>query len=259
MKKQDNKSTLTGLLLIGIIFVAYSIFFPPIPEEKPNTDEPNQTEDITNEGITIPESTSEDNLPKENGTKDIIDTTKIVTEKFYTLENNKIKLVFTNKGGEIKSAIIKDFYTYDEYKKNLDDNTHESQDIEIFNNQDSKFEIFDDRNIFTNEFFDIQEKSDQSITFKWKKNGVFIEYTYTLNKEEENFVDLTINSEGITHPELVWTIAVPETEKSKTNQELGTGFYYQEEHSKDVSWIFDNEEFERNDFERISILILHMQ
>ena len=249
MNKKDNKSTLTGLVLIGIIFVAYSIFFPYTDEEKPNTYESNQTEGITNEGITIPENTSEDNLPKENNTEYIIDSIKIVTEEFYTLENDKIKIVFTNKGGEIKSAIIKDFYTYDEYKKNLDDNTHESQYIEIFNNQDSKFEISDDRNIFTNEFFDIQEKSDQSITFKWKKNGVFIEYTYTLNKEEENFVDLTINTEGISNPELVWTIAAPETEKSKTNQELGTGFYYQEKHSKDVDYTWDNDEFEINEFE----------
>ena len=38
MIKQDNKSTLTGLVLIGIIFVAYSIFFPYTPEETPNSE-----------------------------------------------------------------------------------------------------------------------------------------------------------------------------------------------------------------------------
>ena len=245
MQKQDNKSALTGLVLIGIIFVAYSIFFPYTPEETPNKEEPNQTKDITNEGITIPENTSEDNLPKENSTKDIIDSTKIVTEEFYTLENDKIKLVFTNKGGEIKSAIIKGFYTYDEYKKNPE----ERKDIEIFNNQDSKFEISADRNVSTNEFFSVQ-KTDKFIIFKKDyEKGVFIEYIYTLNGEEENFVDLTINTEGISNPELIWTIAAPETEKSKTNQELGTGFYYQEEHSKDVDYTWDNDEFEINEFE----------
>ena len=244
MQKQDNKSTLTGLVLIGIIFVAYSIFFPYTPEETPNKEEPNQTKDITNEGITIPENTSEDNLPKENSTKDIIDSTKIVTEEFYTLENDKIKLVFTNKGGEIKSAIIKGFYTYDEYKKNPE----ERKDIEIFNNQDSKFEISADRNVSTNEFFSVQ-KTDKSIIFKkYYEKGSFIEYTYTLNDKEENFVDLTINTEGISNPELEWTIAAPETEKSKTNQELGTGFYYQEEYSRDVDYTFDNQKFESNNF-----------
>ena len=46
MQKQDNKSTLTGLVLIGIIFVAYSIFFPFTPEETASSEELNTTEDV---------------------------------------------------------------------------------------------------------------------------------------------------------------------------------------------------------------------
>ena len=247
MQKQDNKSTLTGLVLIGIIFVAYSIFFPYTPEE---TTDPLAADTKKVEIKTEEENIPKDDNPDENNTKFIIDSTETKKldnqdEKIYTLENDKIKLLFTNKGGEIKSAIIKGFYTYDEYKKNPE----ERKDIEIFNNQDSKFEISAYRNISTNEFFSVQ-KTDKTITFKKDyEKGVFIEYIYTLNGEEENFVDLTINTEGISNPELIWTIAAPETEKSKTNQELGTGFYYQEEHSKDVDYTWDNDEFEINEFE----------
>ncbi|MDG1718667.1 MAG: membrane protein insertase YidC [Flavobacteriales bacterium] len=247
MQKQDNKSTLTGLVLIGIIFVAYSIFFPYTPEE---TTDPLAADTKKVEIKTEEETIPKDDNPDENNTKFIIDSTETKKldnqdEKIYTLENDKIKLLFTNKGGEIKSAIIKGFYTYDEYKKNPE----ERKDIEIFNNQDSKFEISAYRNISTNEFFSVQ-KTDKTITFKKDyEKGVFIEYIYTLNGEEENFVDLTINTEGISNPELIWTIAAPETEKSKTNQELGTGFYYQEEHSKDVDYTWDNDEFEINEFE----------
>ena len=247
MQKQDNKSTLTGLVLIGIIFVAYSIFFPYTPEE---TTDPLVADTKKVEIKTEEETNPKDDNPDEDNTKVIIDSTETKKldnqdEKTYTLENDKIKLIFTNKGGEIKSAIIKGFYTYDEYKKNPE----ERKDIEIFNNQDSKFEISADRNVPTNEFFSVQ-KTDKSIIFKKDyEKGVFIEYIYTLNGEEENFVDLTINTEGISNPELIWTIAAPETEKSKTNQELGTGFYYQEEHSKDVDYTWDNDEFEINEFE----------
>ena len=46
MQKQDNKSTLTGLVLIGIIFVAYSIFFPFTPEETASSEESNTTENV---------------------------------------------------------------------------------------------------------------------------------------------------------------------------------------------------------------------
>ena len=247
MQKQDNKSTLTGLVLIGIIFVAYSIFFPYTPEE---TTDPLVADTKKVEIKTEEETNPKDDNPDEDNTEVIIDSTETKKldnqdEKTYTLENDKIKLIFTNKGGEIKSAIIKGFYTYDEYKKNPE----ERKDIEIFNNQDSKFEISADRNVSTNEFFSVQ-KTDKSIIFKKDyEKGVFIEYIYTLNGEEENFVDLTINTEGISNPELIWTIAAPETEKSKTNQELGTGFYYQEEHSKDVDYTWDNDEFEINEFE----------
>ena len=49
--------------------------------------------------------------------------------------------------------MIKGYYSYQEYKKNLDDETYKSKDIEIFKNKDSRFEIIGDRNINTNEFF----------------------------------------------------------------------------------------------------------
>lgn len=173
---------------------------------------------------------------------------KIESEKFYTLENDKIKLKFTNKGGEISSAVIKGFYSYEEYKKNIEDETYTSKDIEIFNNKDSKFEITGDRNINTNEFFFVDEGSN-SITFtkKYDSNS-HIKYTYSLQENDSYFIDFSIESEGVNNPELIWTIAAPETEKSKTNQEQYTGFYYQEDYSKDVDYTWDNDKYEINEF-----------
>ena len=173
---------------------------------------------------------------------------KIGSEKFYTLENDKIKLEFTNKGGEISSAVIKGFYSYEEYKKNLEDETYTSKDFEIFNNKDSKFEITGDRNINTNEFFFVEEESN-SITFtKNYDSKSYIKYTYSLQENDSYFIDFSIESEGVSNPELIWTIAAPETEKSKTNQEQYTGFYYQENYSKDVDYTWDNDKYEINEF-----------
>ena len=91
-------------------------------------------------------------------------------------------------------------------------------------------------------------ESNNSITFRKDfDSDNFIEYIYTLN-EASNFVDFTINTEGITNPELVWTIATPHTEKSKNNQEQYTGFYYQEEYSKEVDYTWDNDGFEINEY-----------
>jgi len=236
--KQNDKSSFTGLILMAAILIIFNVFVFNNTEEQIK-EEKNKTE--------ISEITSET-----EGIQDLkevkIDSSNVVLEEFYILENNKIKLEFTNKGGEVKSAVIKGYYSYNEYKKNLDDNTYLSEDIEIFNNIDSKFGITADRGVSTNELFST-ETGNNSITFRKNfDNRSFIEYTYSLNEEDPYFVDFIINSEGISNPELLWTIAAPVTEKSEINQEQYTGFYYQEDYTKDVDYTWDNDEFEINEF-----------
>ena len=238
--KQNDKSSFTGLILMAAILIIFNVFVFNNAEE---ISENENTETIHNSenSNTVTETTIS------NSTKESIETTETLVEQDYILENDKIKLIFSNKKGEIKSAIVKGFYTYDEYRKNLDDNSYQSKDVEIFNNKNSDFTITADRGISTNEFFSVSENNN-SITFrKDYENNAFIEYTYTL-EENTNFADFTINSEGINNPELVWTIATPQTEKSKDNQKEYTGFYYQESYSKDVDYTWDNDEFEVNAF-----------
>ena len=238
--KQNDKSSFTGLILMAAILIIFNVFVFNNAEE---ISENENTETIHNSenSNTVTETTIS------NSTEESIETTETLVEQDYILENDKIKLIFSNKKGEIKSAIVKGFYTYDEYRKNLDDNSYQSKDVEIFNNKNSDFTITADRGISTNEFFSVSENNN-SITFrKDYENNAFIEYTYTL-EDNTNFADFTINSEGVNNPELVWTIATPQTEKSKVNQEQYTGFYYQESYSKDVDYTWDNDEFEVNAF-----------
>jgi len=237
--KQNDKSSFTGLILMAAILIIFNVFvFDNSSEQvdyKKNIEQVNSNQQDSKEENII--TTTSD-----------IDTNEVLKEEFYVLENDKIKLEFTNKGGEISSAVIKGYYSYQEYKKNLDDKNYESKDIEIFNNKDSRFEITGDRNINTNEFFLVKEENN-SISFRKNyDNNAYIKYTYTLDENKSYFVDLSIESEGISNPELIWTIAAPETEKSKSNQEQYTGFYYQEDYSKDVDYTWDNDAFELNEF-----------
>ena len=187
LNKQNDKSSLTGLLLMAAILIIFNVFVFNNTEEQINNENSNSEKTIQKE------NSEKSAISIENQKETIIDSTEIITETEYILENDKVKLTFTNKGGEIKSAIIKGFYSYDEYKKNLDDNTYQSQDIEIFNNKDSKFEITADRNISSDVFFTVME-SNNSITFRKDfDSDNFIEYIYTLN-EASNFVDFTITS-----------------------------------------------------------------
>ena len=236
--KQNDKSSFTGLILMAAILIIFNVFVFDNTSEEVVSEENKKQSDIQ-------QVLEEDNTIT---TISEIDSTQVITEEFYTLENENIKLEFTNKGGEISSAVIKGYYSYQEYKKNLDDDTYESKDIEIFNNKDSKFEITGDRNIITNELFFVEE-SNNSISFKKNyENNSYIKYTYSLDENQPYFVDFSIECEGISNPELIWTIAAPETEKSKTNQDQYTGFYYQEDYSKDVDYTWDNDAFEINEF-----------
>ena len=47
-----------------------------------------------------------------------------------------------------------------------------------------------------------------------------------------------MKTENLDAPRLYWNISAPKTEKSKINQEQYTGFYYQEDNSKDVDYFF---------------------
>ena len=248
MQKNDQ-SSLIGILLIGILIFTYPIFFPGNDIDNDKTIDNNQK--IQEENITKNiEEESTKKVEEENDSKNIekeISEEKIIEEKEFILENNKIKLIISNYGGEITSARIKNFYNYKDYDSKRKNKNHIGKDIEIFNNKDSKFKIIASRNINTdNKVFDVilHNKNKNILTLRkdYSENS-FIEYKYIL-KENTNFLEFEINSSNIQDAKIIWDIATPLTEKSKINQQQYTGFYYQENHSKDVDYTWDNNEYE---------------
>lgn len=240
MQKND-KSSLIGILLIGILIFTYPIFFPGDDLNNNKNIDNNQT--IQKEEIT--KNVKEENIPK-NIEKEVSEE-KIIEEKEFILENNKIKLIISNYGGEIISARIKNFYNYKDYDSKRKNKNHIRKDIEIFNNKDSKFKIIASGNINTdNKVFDVilHNKNKNTLTLRkdYSENS-FIEYKYIL-QENTNFLEFEINSSNIQDAKMIWDIATPLTEKSKINQQQYTGFYYQEDHSKDVDYTWDNNEYE---------------
>ena len=248
MQKNDQ-SSLIGILLIGILIFTYPIFFPGNDIDNDKTIDNNQK--IQEENITKNiEEESTKKVEEENDSKNIekeVSEEKIIEEKEFILENNKIKLIISNYGGEITSARIKNFYNYKDYDRKRKNKNHIGKDIEIFNNKDSKFKIIASRNINTdNKVFDVilHNKNKNILTLrKDYSDNSFIEYKYIL-KENTNFLEFEINSSNIQDAKIIWDIATPLTEKSKINQQQYTGFYYQEDHSKDVDYTWDNNEYE---------------
>ena len=112
-----DKNSLIGFVLIAIIL----IFFLPTNEVSDKS-----TTKIKNNNINSTKNNSsnlndkkiefkEDSISLiDNYSSDqlFINSNLEKVEKNYTLENDKIKVVVSNKGGQLKSVIMKDFKTY---------------------------------------------------------------------------------------------------------------------------------------------------
>ena len=137
--KQYDKNSLIGLLLIGVILIIFNTFFFP------SINEVEQEEPLTNNDITK----STDNLTYDdpNSEQVIINTDSTINEelklqygifaisatgedKNKVLENDKIKVTISTKGGKITSVILKEYETYN------------SLPLELFNAESSEFTLY---------------------------------------------------------------------------------------------------------------------
>lgn len=167
-------------------------------------------------------------------------------EKFYTIENNKLKLTISAKGGRIYSALLKDY------------RTHDSLPIILFNGDSTVFgyNFFtpDNKAIRTNDLFFEAENAEGPIivtdTQKSLKmrliadNGASIDFVYTLypNEYMTDFETKLVSMGSIiptNTSSLVfdWKMYVPQQEKGRQNEDTYTGLKYKvyQEAAEDLS------------------------
>ena len=224
--------------MAAILIIFNTFFFEANPEESIQK---------TDTEINIPDENPIENTKEvdNNTTTEQINTpiiTETTEEQEFILENDSVKLVLSSWGGEIKSVELKKYKTFD------------GNPLELFNYKDSRFNIYGGGINSNIENFTLEERDESFVRLRHTINeNSFIEYTYSL-KEDQYLVDFNIKTEGFDNVAtrdnevwMEWEIAAPQTEKSKTNQELYTGFYFQESYSKDVDYVWDNDEKEKID------------
>jgi len=160
--------------------------------------------------------------------------TAIGTEEEFILENEKIKIIFSTKGGRISSVILKEFQTSDGLPLQLFD-----ADSSRFN---LKFTVGDP--IETENLFFSSKQNGNSLSMKLiaDKNH-YLEYIYTLS--DDYIIDFDINlvgmesliPQGVNFMEMQWQMKTPQTEKSKSNQDMYTGIQYQYSADKEVDYL----------------------
>ncbi|MAO33459.1 MAG: membrane protein insertase YidC [Flavobacteriales bacterium] len=239
--KEYDKNSLIGFILMAIILIVFNaFFFPEVSNDKTldniqnNTSESKDNKEKSN--ISIPP-------PSINNTKisneliekyGVFANTAIGEETFYTIENEKLEIKISNKGGRITSVIMKEYQTYD------------SLPLDLFYSDSSRFnlQLITKNAINTADLFFVADQRANSISMKLQADDRhYIEYLYTLNNDY--LIDFEINLVGIeelipnniNYMNLEWQMQTPQTEKSKSNQDMYTGIQYQYSADNEVDYL----------------------
>lgn len=153
------------------------------------------------------------------------------------LENDLVKLVIDNKGGQIKVAEIKNYVTYDSLPLYMIKDNNASFNI--------NFGTTDNRILNTKDLFFEPSVSkngeNQVVSMKLKVSETqFLEYRYEM-KPDDYMVDFSIRSQGLNNVintsntiQLDWTLDGYRHEKSlRTENDMYTFYYYKAEDEVD--------------------------
>jgi len=228
MKKYD-KNSLIGFVLMAVILIVFNtFFFPEIPQEQVSVTAPTEAivleNQFTETTVTTPEL-SNSVISEELKTKyGVFASAANGTNEFQVIENDKLKITVANKGGRIISVILKEYQTFD------------SLALDLFDADSSRFNLqfTTGRNINTADLYFVAEQSSNTLSMKLKADDShYVEYLYTLTDDylidfEIKFIGMeSLIPKGANYMNLEWQMKTPQTEKSKTNQDMYTGIQYQ--------------------------------
>jgi YidC/Oxa1 family membrane protein insertase len=241
-----DRNSIIGIVIIAGILIGYTFLTKPsreqIAEQKRLADSITLAEisksaaakaNVANYD-TLPGKSQEALLPASgtSGNLGIYASHSEGQAKFYTIENNKLKIVISSQGARPIQVELKDYKTYDKKPLILSEGDSSLMGLEFFS---------DGKTISTNHlFFETEEKSadiqvtdaPQSISFKLPVDSLkgFIEYTYTVYPDKY-FIDFKIKMVGMDqyrtdNVQLKWEIYSPQQEMGRTNEDTYTNLYY---------------------------------
>ena len=228
MKKYD-KNSLIGFVLMAVILIVFNtFFFPEIAQEQAPVAAPTEaiiTETQFTETTVATPILSNSVISEQLKTKyGVFASAAKGTDEFQVIENDNLKITVANKGGRIVSVILKEYQTFD------------SLALDLFDADSSSFNLqfTTGHNINTADLYFVAEQSSNTLSMKLKADeSHYVEYLYTLT--DDYLIDFDIKfigmesliPKGANYMNLEWQMKTPQTEKSKTNQDMYTGIQYQ--------------------------------
>ena len=186
-----DKNTLVGFALIGAVIVGFGIYNRPNQEERARAQ---HYQDSIQQVIQKQEEIKK--AQEEIAEKTIqIDSTSAFfqatqgEEQFLTLENDLLKLVFSNTGGRICKATLKDY------------KDQKQEPLILFDESDASLNFsFEGKNeniISDQMYFEATNVTDSTVSMRLKaSNGGFLAFNYRL-LPNSYMVDMTVEAEGM--------------------------------------------------------------
>ena len=187
-----DKNTLVGFILIGAVLIGFSVYNRPSQEEMERA---RQYQDSIQTVAQLEAAMREAEATAQNMQALTLDSTSLFfganqgTEQFTTLENNLVKVQFSNKGGRVVSATLKDY-------KN-----QQGEPLTLFNEKESAMNFaFEGKNenILTEDmFFQPVNVTDSTVTMRLNTTGAgYIDFAYRL-LPESYMVNFDIRAVGM--------------------------------------------------------------
>ena len=246
-----NKNTLIGLLIIGVLLFGFSWYNNKQYTERLAAQQEQQrindsiaradapagqqglaTDESFNQGSLMPDTAAVNPQAPAVGTVlggggGIYNAQLVGKEEFYTLENDLFELTFSNKGGRIAAARLKEYKRYN------------GEPLMLFTEAGSRFNLnlFAPMQINTADFyFTPQTVSDSIIAFRLYADSAktsYLEYRYAI-RPDNYLVDMKIDLshfKGKIAPNqpdmtLAWNIVSPQEEKGFQNENNYTTIAY---------------------------------
>ncbi len=258
-----DRNSVIGIVLIGIIVIAYSIFTQPSAEErlalqhqqdsiaiviKAREQEKASAVALQKSAITDTASLQvNDSAKHEIQKQQLGDFASAAegSEKVFTLENEFFKVNLTNKGGRIKNVELKKYKTFD------------GKPVLLMNSDSAFFGLSlsaQNRIINTNNLFFQQETSasnQQTVSLRLNASeNKYIEYVYSLDsinyilKFKINVVGLNdVIASNATYISLDWKQPITKQEKSMQSEHAATTVYYRfSGEDEDVDYISETKD-----------------
>lgn len=247
-----NKNTFIGILLIGVILLGFGWFNNKQYEEKAELQRKEQAkadsiQKAWEAANPVVKDTVASIVAQEGAENAVRDTTSLGKRKegvetFKTLENDVMKIKFSNLGGKIAEVELKDY-------ERLYDKSHGDPLVLFFpNGTNFGLEFYTPEKVNTNEYyFEPIVISNNQIAYRlYADSTSYLEYVYTLsdNYMMDFSVDLSHFKKQIVtnQSEMVlnWSVLSPQEEKGFKNENNYTTIAYKYPNNSDVEELAAN-------------------